>query len=172
MADRPAANPLFIRCQKMQRPVWTLIDQLRYGTLIIPDYQRGRVWTPAQQSAFVGYLFSWAPVPAFFIRQVNAPDGFRDELIDGQQRLCAVMDWAYRKIHADHWQTGEPIWCDSREDARVLLGVSVTTQELPVGATRADALSIYLAINGAGTPHTPEELERVRALLRREVSNG
>jgi hypothetical protein len=34
--------------------------------------------------------------------------------------------------------------------------------------TRAEVLRWYLAINAGGTPHTPEELARVRELLAAE----
>jgi hypothetical protein len=166
--SRPYANPLLLRCERGQRPLWSLVDAFCAGALVIPDYQRGRVWTPAQQSAFVGYALSRAPVPAFFIRQVNAPDGFRDELIDGQQRLTAMVAWLDGEVPATHWQTGEPIWCVSSADSAALRSLPVPVLELPPDATRRDAIGVYLALNGGGTPHTAAELERVRDLLRGE----
>lgn len=166
---RPHANPLFVRCERGERLVWSLVTAFRTGALVIPDYQRGRVWTPAQQSAFVGYALSRAPVAAFFVRQVNGCDGFQDELLDGQQRLAAMVDWLDGVVPATHWQTGEPIWCRSNADTNALNSLVVPVLELPFAASRRDALEVYLALNGGGTPHTADELERVRGLLRGEA---
>ena len=38
--------------------------------------------------------------------------------------------------------------------------------------TRADVLRLYLMINTGGTPHSPEEIARVRALLDEEIRCG
>lgn len=49
-----------------------------------------------------------------------------------------------------------------------LRSLTVPVLELPPDATRRDAIGVYLALNGGGTPHTADELERVRDLLRGE----
>lgn len=157
-----------VRCERGMRLALNLVSAIRAGALIIPDYQRGRVWTPGQRSAFIGYMLSRAPLPAIVIRQVNATDGFRDEVLDGQQRLAAMVEWLDGDLPALHWRTGDPIWCKSRQDCDALGSIVVPVLELPHDATRRDALEVYLALNAGGTPHTADELARVQALLRSE----
>ena len=152
-----------------RRQWWGILRAIEHGELIVPDYQRARVWTPEQQAAFVGFVLSGCPVPAIWIRQVDVVDGdeagFRDELLDGQQRLHALTEWTAGRVRAMIPWSGEIAVCDSSEALQALTRLSVPICELPPDTTRADALSIYLAINSGGTPHTDADLDRVRRML-------
>ena len=90
----PWMNPLFLHSNRGGRqPLFALLRALGNGTLLVPHYQRQRVWTPEQQARWVGHVLSQAPCPAVCIRQVDGPDGFLDEIVDGQQRLEACRAW-------------------------------------------------------------------------------
>lgn len=133
---------------------------------VSPDYQRGHVWTDAQRSAFVGYWLQGGTTPTLWVWE--PPEimgkGPRHELIDGKQRLTALLMWWHDEIAAD--VDGRMIFArDTDKRFRVHHMIHLTFVRL---ATRTDVLRFYLRLNGGGTPHSPEELARVRALLETE----
>jgi hypothetical protein len=133
---------------------------------VSPDYQRGHVWTDEQRSAFCGYWLQGGTTPTLWIW--HPPEvmgnGPRPELIDGKQRLTALLKWWHGEIPAD--ADGRMIWVhDTDKRFRVYHSIHLTFVRL---ADRADVLRFYLRLNGGGTPHSPDELARVRALLDEE----
>lgn len=161
----PWFDPAFYYADKGgRRSFGGLLDALREGTLLVPHYQRGRVWTQDQQARWVGYVLSGAPLPAIFIREVNAVGGFRDEILDGQQRLTALLDWTAGKVDAVTWD-GQIAACKTDQDRRMVERCACACVTMPVTTSDTEAMRLYLRLNTAGTPHTAEELDRVRALL-------
>lgn len=136
---------------------------------IDPPYQRGHVWTDEQRSAFLGYWLMGGTIPTLWVWEPPAAKEdageARPELIDGKQRLTALLKWWHDEIPAD--VDGRMIFArDTNKVFRVHHMIHVTFVRL---ASRADVLRFYLRLNGGGTPHTPEELARVRALLDKET---
>ncbi len=153
----PSVNPVFAHADKGGRTqIRVLVRKVREGELVIPEYQRGRKWTTEQKSLWVGYVLSWAPLPAIFVRQVNTGSGFQDELVDGQQRVMACLEWLDGKFPATTWD-GKSFWARTDQDRRALDRVAMPQVLLPVATTDKQAVDIYLAINYGGTPHTPED---------------
>jgi Protein of unknown function DUF262 len=65
-----------------------------------PDFQRGSVWTPAARIFLIDTILRDLPVPKIFIRSKidrNSKKSIR-EVVDGQQRLRAIIDFASDKI--------------------------------------------------------------------------
>ena len=133
------------------------------GLDMSPEYQRGHVWTREQQIAYVEDVLAGGEIG----RNItwNSPDWMRSwdrptELVDGKQRIEAVRSFlrgeftAYGKLSEAGDRFGHQ--CSFR--FRVC---SLTD--------RADILRLYLNINAGGTPHTAEEIDRVRALLASEA---
>lgn len=131
---------------------------------VIPDYQRGRVWSEEQASAFVGVVITGGMSPPCWINRSERRSNM--EIIDGQQRLTSLYRWAKGEISATHPVTGEKIHVSEFEDKdlRRLFYKSAVKIKY-VDLSRKDALKLYLRLNAGGTPHTAEELDRVRALL-------
>lgn len=160
-------DPLYLSAYKEgKRSLRGLIHQMRNGELIIPFYQRDRIWTTEQQANWMGHLLSGAPCPTIYIREVDTPDGFRDELLDGQQRLTACLDWLAGDIPAHIPWSEQNLWCPKDAPDKALFRLAIPCVTMPVTTTDEDAMNMYLRINTAGTPHTQEELDRVRHLLQ------
>lgn len=70
-------------------PVSTLVARLNHEEFIIPDFQRGYVWTSEQSSKFIESLLLGLPVPSIFL----AKDKFSNKfiIIDGHQRLKTLQ---------------------------------------------------------------------------------
>jgi len=127
-----------------------------------PDYQRAHVWTEAQQVSFVEYALRGGEGGQ--VLYWNAPGWMRGgegpiELVDGKQRLQAVRKFIAGDLKVFGHRMEKP------SDLGLYYSFRMKVCSLE---TRADVLRWYLAINAGGTPHTPEELDRVRALLAGE----
>jgi hypothetical protein len=133
------------------------------GLELDPDYQRSHVWTESQQRAFVEYsLKGGEGGRLLYWNSIGWGQVFtqRVELVDGKQRLEAVRKF----IRGDLTVFGG----HRLENARSL-GLDFRFRMRIAGLpTRADVLRWYLSINAGGTPHTEEELDRVRNLLEAE----
>lgn len=130
-----------------------------------PDYQRGRVWTDAQASAFMGYFLGSGQIPPLVCQEWPTQEQW--EVVDGLQRMTAIHRWAAGEIPAT-LEGFPPFFLSdfSEDDQRRVMRTLIPIQFI-YAASRRQVLEIYLRLNGGGTPHTPEELDRVRGMLRK-----
>jgi len=148
---------------------WQLDEWARLpgGLDLAPDFQRGHVWSEAQQIAFVEFglrggleyssdtlLFNCADWP----RECRKPI----QIVDGLQRLTAVRRFLRNEIPAFG-----TLMHDYEEELHAMSPrFRVNVNNLP---TKADVLRWYLDLNTGGTAHTDEEIARVTALLNEEL---
>lgn len=144
-----------------------------YGLDLAPDFQRGHVWTQTQQSAYMTALFRGALARGLMTIQWNSPefthnaedpvvglDPRRVVIVDGLQRLTAV-----RSFMAGNITIADGITCDDLRSVHYL-GPNFRLRFAVLALrTRADLLRYYLDINAGGTPHSADEIARVRSLL-------
>jgi hypothetical protein len=155
-----------LRLNEHRRPAWDLN----------PDYQRGAVWTKTQQSRFIGHLLEGGQAPLLFVQRYdspkNAPAGHKkdyydlpNEVIDGQQRIRAILAWMANEIPAEI-SDGRLLWYEDTDeiDRRGLPHVKVAILDIP----RKERLEFYLRLNFGGVAHTAEDLDKVRELLANE----
>ena len=74
---------------------WYTKGELNYS----PKYQRNSVWTQNAKSYLIDTILRGFPIPPIFLRQkidVNTRKTTR-EVIDGQQRLRAIIDYVYEE---------------------------------------------------------------------------
>jgi 5-methylcytosine-specific restriction endonuclease McrA len=66
--------------------------------VVNPEYQRGPVWTPTQKKKLVDSVLRGYPIPLMYLHQIRQVAGKlvseRYEVIDGQQRINALADFA------------------------------------------------------------------------------
>ena len=136
--------------------------QTDMGLNLDPDYQRAHVWTETQQRLFVEHILQGGEVGLTLIFNHEDWDGMRDgapfTLLDGKQRLTAA-----RKFMADELAVfGRTLsqWSGSIRMVQGRFRFRVLSLK-----TREEVLRLYLSINAGGTPHTAEELAKVRAML-------
>jgi hypothetical protein len=79
----------------------TLVTQIRDGQLILPEFQRGYIWTRTQVREYLGSLYKGYPTGSFLIWETPDPGKFRGNaaepnmkyfrlILDGQQRLTSI----------------------------------------------------------------------------------
>ena len=85
--------------QRPERSTYTPLDFITWrasdSLVIAPKFQRRGVWTTAARSFLIDTLLQGLPVPPIFIRVVQSEDNKRiiREVIDGQQRMSAILDF-------------------------------------------------------------------------------
>lgn len=142
-----------------------------YGGLeLIPDFQRGHVWTPEQQAHYIeNCLRGVVPVSGLLI-QFNSPS-WNDiakadtdlppglQCVDGLQRFTAITEFVKGNV--------KPFGFTAKE----LIGTAYSPRKFYVKVSihdftsREQLLTQYLDLNAGGTPHSAEEITRVRGLL-------
>ena len=68
--------------------------------IINSDFQRGSVWTPAARAYLIDTILRELPIPKIYLRtniDINTKKSIR-EVVDGQQRLRAIIDFSNDKI--------------------------------------------------------------------------
>jgi hypothetical protein len=139
-----------------------------YALDLCPDFQRGHVWTHEQRVAYVeAKLRGGIPHQTDIIR-FNHPGwqgSFDGQMVcvDGLQRLTTALMFLRDEV---------PVFgghvCSKIGNGKVPWDVCfrVTINNLK---TREAVLRWYIELNAGGTPHSPEEIARVRGLLDTEI---
>lgn len=140
-----------------------------------PDFQRGHVWSREKQVAFIeAILRGTAPLvirfncPGWNSGAKGLVEGLNPatiQCVDGLQRLTAMREFVadkfpvFGKYYAKDLKNTP--FSMSRPDKTWVMEV----YNIP---TRKELLQFYLDLNSGGVVHAPEELERVRGLLKEE----
>jgi hypothetical protein len=139
-----------------------------------PPFQRAHVWTSEQQTAYVEHVLRGGRgsntlrfncVGMELYNGLRWMKDFRGPfvLVDGKQRLEAVLSF----LHDELPVFGGYFFHDFEDELPGMAGPDfiVMVNSLP---TMEMVLKWYLEINEGGTPHTEEELSKVREMLEKE----
>ena len=84
-----------------QYPISDLLAWIEDETLILnPDFQRRSVWPPAAKTYLIDTILRHRPMPNIMVRTVTDLETRRSrrEVVDGQQRLNTIRDFANGKL--------------------------------------------------------------------------
>jgi len=131
-----------------------------------PDFQRGHVWTEKQQLSYVEALLSGGAKNAMVI-YLNNPNWIQHSdrpykdfvCVDGLQRYTAIKRFVRGEIKPYGYT-----WEEYNEgfSFRLSHSIKININDLP---TRKDVLTWYLEMNSMGTPHTQDEIFKVKKML-------
>lgn len=152
----------------------TLETYVKAENLVLePDFQRGHVWSEAQQIAycesFIRQALNDSGRTITFNSAQNAEYAFghtdMDSMVcvDGLQRLTAMRRLMKKEFKVFKKELDGGVYWDFFNDTRYNLlsvGSGFLFQFLNI-PYKKDVLAYYLAFNGAGTPHTENEIQRV-----------
>ena len=116
-----------------------------------PDFQRGSVWTPAARTFLIDTILRQLPIPKVYLRtRINlANQKLVREVVDGQQRLRAILDFAENKFSLSK-RAGEFVgmrYADLSEDQQeIFLGYPLAVDQL-VNASTDDVLEVFARLN-------------------------
>lgn len=169
LADIPRFPHWHFSCDVSWRYLedWIASETATAKLELVPDFQRGHVWTDTQATRFIEFKLRGGRSGNDIL--LNSP-GFTTRsnmdgpyvLVDGLQRLTAIRRFLRDEIPAFGRRLSE---YRDRPD-RVIYSVHWCVAELE---TRAEVLAWYLDLNDGGTPHAAAEIERVRGLLDKET---
>lgn len=134
-----------------------------------PEFQREHVWTREQQMRYVEFVLRGGQSGRDIL--TNCPGWMKQTtsmgpyvLVDGKQRLQAVQLFLTDKLPA--FGSLRSAYTDSMRLHLPSFRWHVNSLE-----TQAQVLAWYLENNAGGTPHTEKELNKVRAMLVKEITD-
>lgn len=152
------------------------LSWMRYGNLnLTPRFQRRHVWKPKAQSLLIDTVVRGLPIPPIYLREVGKPGTTEPlrEVVDGQQRLIALMAFIERKLllgspydvdpffvleaHNDEIY-GKPFLELPEEAQNQILDYQISVQTFPVNTDDRDILEIFARLNSTGTTLNGQEL--------------
>jgi len=136
------------------------------GLELEPDFQRGHVWTPKQKTAFVEFKLrggrSGREIYMNHTRWGNGASGGWYVLVDGLQRITTMLEFLRGEVKAFGYTLEQFRDHDILERSMEHhLSFRINVNDLK---TREEVLKWYLEMNTGGTPHSPEEIARVKKL--------
>lgn len=147
---------------------WVKEQEKEMGLQLNPDFQRGHVWTEEQQIAYIEFFLRGGKTGRIFYFNCpgwnrSVPEGAYSDFVcvDGLQRITAIQRFINGEIPAFGSYYNE--FEDSLHLFRDTVKVNINDLK-----TKAEVLQWYIDLNDGGTPHSPEEIARVRALLSEE----
>ena len=145
-----------ISMERFRSQVYTVNDFVGWhdrGELMLsPDFQRRRVWNLRAKSYLIDTIVRGMPIPQVFIRQIVHPSARRTvrEVVDGQQRLSAIIDFIDGKftvLPVHNSEIARKRYDDLPEETqRGILEFPLTVNVLS-GSNDADVLEIFSRIN-------------------------
>lgn len=96
--------------------------------LVNRRYQRKLIWTIEEKRSFLDSVARGYPVPLILLAEVATDTGRKLEIIDGMQRMNAIMSFIGQEFDLD----GSYFDLDTMADTKLLKDQSVLTQKTPI----------------------------------------
>jgi hypothetical protein len=157
--------------QKPDRSIYRPQDYLEWrenNTLdITPKFQRRGVWSHNARSFFVDTLLQLMPVPPIYLRitQAQGTKSIRKQVIDGQQRIAAVLDFIDGKYNLSNTLSGA--WAGKsftglKEEERNAILTYPFSTEVFQGISDLEVLQVFSRLNTYSVPLNAQELRNGR----------
>lgn len=142
-----------------------------YGLQLNPDFQRGHVWTKEQQIKWLEFFLRGGKTGRIIYLNKpdwhgSVPEGDYNEFVcvDGLQRLTAI-----RKFMNDEIPVFGSYFSEYEDEMSILKhSIKVNVNNLK---TEKEVLQWYVDMNSGGTPHTEQEIEKVKQMIN-ELDDG
>lgn len=155
-----------VRFTFMNQTIDSLIGKvLRFGVDMNPPYQRDLVWTQEDKERLIDSVFSNVEIGkfAFIHRPFISADSPTYEILDGKQRLTAILDFYLDKFR----YKGKTFSELSGWDARWFRNFPVAVAECREEITEKQKIRYFLMLNTTGRSVSEEHLDKVRNLLEK-----
>lgn len=147
-----------------------------YGLELDPEFQRGHVWTQEQQIAFIEGIVRGSIGSSGLTVTMNCPDyggnpkakdSDLDKMVcvDGLQRLTAIQHYLENRFKIFQ-QIDGGVSVDYFDHTAFSFKSLYIRIQIHTMQNLNDVLHYYVAVNDGGTPHSKEELNRIKARLK------
>lgn len=159
-------------CYQVNYPIISLVRYIEeevetMGLQLNPNFQRGHVWTEEQQIAWLEYHFRggksgntiYLNNPFWYSTREAKDAEYKDYVcVDGLQRITAAQKFIHNEI-----KVFGSYYNEFEDGMRVLPQTMIlNVNDLK---TEKEVLQWYIDMNSGGTPHTNEEIERVKRMI-------
>lgn len=171
----PTANyNVTIRLSRLESFLSEEIQEI--GLDLDPEYQRGLKWTEDQKVAYIEHLLTSNRISkTILIAHVRKSGDLHPgyySLLDGKQRLNAMRSFVKGELRIFRHLFPEGVsWDDFSKEARLHPNATFEWSIIPL-TKMSQVYRIYTSTNYGGTFHTPEEIERVREMMRDAEERG
>lgn len=115
------------------------------GRWVIPDFQRGLVWTTEQKIKFIESMVGRLPIGEYTVHRT--PDD-KYEVLDGQQRWDAIFSYI-----ADEFRVNGYLWSELNDISRMYFEDTPFAYRLVERLTEEEKLDVYNRLAYGGTAH-------------------
>ena len=164
-------KPVNDAIKKTERSNYTTLDFVTWQedkTLVLtPKFQRRGVWSAGARSFFIDTLIRGMPVPPVFLRSRQSDDRKKviREVVDGQQRLTAVLDYlknGFKLKKALNKRWANKRFSDLRMEYQNAIHEFSFNCEVFKGVSDAYIFEVFARLNTYSVPLNPQELRNGR----------
>lgn len=125
--------------------------EIHLGAFILPDFQRGAIWTEQQKIKLIESLYMGLPIGAIVYNQTTHLNPCDRWLLDGQQRVTAIAEFMRGSLPVYGWRYPDLPIVERRHFERI--GVAVIETRID---SEANCRDIYDRLAYGGTAHEPK----------------
>lgn len=127
-------------------------DERMLGWFVLPPFQRPPVWSEAQKVRFIESIWGGLPLGAYvYNRSPRDGSPYDNWLIDGQQRITAILEYAADGFAVQGYRYSELTNVDHRHfEMRPMAALETQLDD------REALYEIYDRLAYGGTPHEPK----------------
>lgn len=128
---------------------------------LISDFQRGHVWTEEQQIAYVEFFLKGGKSGRDFYYNINDEEYV---CVDGLQRTTALTRFVNNeiKVFGQYFAEFDFDKYLAKYQPSAEFAVNIYRNNL---SNKKDILEWYVDMNSGGTPHSKEEIERIKRMI-------
>lgn len=135
-----------------------------YNLQLSPEFQRGHVWIQNQQEKYVEFILRGGKSGRdFYFNWNRKTDAY--VCVDGLQRTTAFMKFVNGEIKAFN-QYFDEFYFTKRETGGNPLPEFRVNVYMNYLESKKEVLQWYVDMNTGGTPHTNDEIERVKKMIK------
>ena len=127
---------------------------------LAPWYQRRSVWKRNQKAYLINTIHESKPVPSIYVRHTIdlANEKSIKEIVDGQQRVRAILEYRSDEFPAPHPKHPRPVlYSDLDSTSRKRFLLTALSVGYLIGAEDADVIEIFARINSVAKTLNPQE---------------
>ncbi len=135
-----------------------------FGCNLDPEYQRGHVWDLDDKLSLIKSIFHNIDIGKFtFVRRPYKMDDDAYEIIDGKQRLTALLEFVENRFSYEgkYWRDLHPL------DRHHVRNYGVLVAELPEDTTELQKRKYFIKLNTSGKPQDPEHIAKVKKQIEK-----
>lgn len=159
-----------IRLSYFQMQLSSLLAKVySFGVNFDPEYQRDYVWTLEDKISLIDSIFHRVDIGKFsFVCNEDkkwSETGFADEILDGKQRIRAILDFYEDRFKYKGKCFSELSWRDKEH----FTGYSISFGEAE-NLNEEQILRYFITLNTNGRAMSKEHIDKVRKVLERKQS--